>query len=343
MNRGITSFVVPCVAVESCAGRRRWWRAAARSGAAAALLVVLGLRIGGAPFARGLGSLTWSVVVAGIAATALSTGCAAWRWRVVARQLGVPVPARRAVAAYYGSQFLNSVLPGGVAGDAQRAVSHGRDVGDVGRAVRAVIWDRTAGQVIQAAVTIAVLAIMPSPGRRVVPLLALAAGCALVAARQLRRGERRASSRPAVLLDAIRSDLRHVMKRPVWLVLVVASLGVTVSHLALFVLVAHLVDPTVSVFVLVPLAVIVQIAAGIPLSVGGWGLREGVAAWAFAGAGLGAAEGVAASTAYGVVSLIAVLPGAALLGLDLVRGRRRHRRGPVRSGSPAGREVALDG
>jgi hypothetical protein len=111
------------------------------------------------------------------------------------------------------------------------------------------------------------------------------------------------------------------MRRPLWPVLIATSLGVMVSHLTLFVLVAHAVDPTESVRSLLPLAVIVLIAAGIPLSVAGWGLREGAAAWAFAAAGASASAGVAASTAYGVASLIAVLPGAAVIGFDLLRRR----------------------
>ena len=44
---------------------------------------------------------------------------------------------------------------------------------------------------------------------------------------------------------------------------------------------------------------LVLLAMVVPLNVGGWGPREGVAAWAFAAAGWGAAQGVAAATAYG--------------------------------------------
>lgn len=310
LNRTITALVFVYMAVERWGDRRRWWRATARFGVTAALLVVLGLRVGSAAFARGIASLTAPVVVAAFALTALSTLCAAWRWRVVARQLGVPLSASRAVAAYYRSQLLNSVLPGGVLGDAHRAVAHGRDVDDVGRAARAVVWERTAGQIVQATVTIAVLAIMPSPGRRLVPLLVAILGCALVATWRICRVRRRGSSWSARLVDAVESDLRNVMRRPLWPVLIVASLGVVVSHVTLFVLVAHAVDSTASVRALVPLAMIVLFAAGIPLSAAGWGLREGAAAWAFAAAGMGASVGVAASTAYGVASLIAVLPAA---------------------------------
>jgi GTP cyclohydrolase II len=60
----------------------------------------------------------------------------------------------------------------------------------------------------------------------------------------------------------------------------------------------------------------------IPLSIGGWGLREGAAAWAFAAAGLGAATGVTVTILYAVLMLVAVAPGGGLLLRDGVRRRR---------------------
>ena len=100
----------------------------------AAILAVLVWRLGTGPFLDGVRQINgWSLAAAaGIAA--LTTLCCAWRWSLVARGLGVGVPMPEAVAAYYRSQFLNMTLPGGVLGDVHRGVSHGRDVGDVGRA-----------------------------------------------------------------------------------------------------------------------------------------------------------------------------------------------------------------
>ena len=63
---------------------------------------------------------------------------------------------------------------------------------------------------------------------------------------------------------------------------------------------------------LLPLALLVLLGAALP-NIGGWGPREGVTAWAFAGAGLGASVGVATAVAYGVMVFVAALPGAALL------------------------------
>jgi hypothetical protein len=64
---------------------------------------------------------------------------------------------------------------------------------------------------------------------------------------------------------------------------------------------------------------VVQTAGSIPLTIGGWGPREGAAAWAFAAAGLGAATGVTIATLYAVLMLAAVAPGAGLLLGDAVR------------------------
>ena len=61
--------------------------------------------------------------------------------------------------------------------------------------------------------------------------------------------------------------------------------------------------------------------AAIPFNVAGWGPREGAAAWAFAAAGLGAAAGATVAVAYGVLALVATLPGAALL-LSRVRTKQ---------------------
>ncbi|HVG69119.1 MAG TPA: hypothetical protein VM785_13035, partial [Gaiellales bacterium] len=59
--------------------------------------------------------------------------------------------------------FLNLTLPGGVVGDVHRGVSHGRDAGNVGRGLRAVAWERAAGQAVQFVLTVLVLLALPSP------------------------------------------------------------------------------------------------------------------------------------------------------------------------------------
>ena len=63
---------------------------------------------------------------------------------------------------------------------------------------------------------------------------------------------------------------------------------------------------------MLPIALLVMLAMVLP-SVGGWGPREGVTAWAFGAAGLGAQRGVTTAVVYGVMVLVASLPGAVVL------------------------------
>src|SRR5258707_6199157 len=116
----------------------------ARLAGGAAILAVLVWRVGAGPFADGLRLTTaWALAVA-LAITSLTTVCCAWRWSLVAHGLGVDVPLRTAVGAYYRSQLLNSTLPGGMLGDVHRGVLHGRAVGDLGRGLRSGALERAA-------------------------------------------------------------------------------------------------------------------------------------------------------------------------------------------------------
>ena len=292
-------------------------------------------QLGAAPFEDGLRAVTWQAVVAAVTLTVLTTVCSAWRWRVVARALGADIDLPGATGAYYRSLFLNSVLPGGILGDVHRAVAHGRRAGDVGQGVRAVAWERLCGQVIQALVTAVVLLTLPSPVRPALPyVLAGIAGIAACAALVVGGAARRGRSRPARAARAIAADLRRGLLVPgVWPQLTLASLLVVAGHTATFVIAARVAGCTAPLGELIALLMVVQIAAGIPLSVGGWGPREGIAAWAFAAAGLGAANGVTVATLYAVLMLAAVAPGAGLLLRDAVR-RRRGRGHPGESREP---------
>ena len=317
---------------------RRFGPSLLRLAAGVTVLWFLGRQVGAAPFEDGLRAVTWQAVVAAVTLTVLTTVCSAWRWRVVARALGADIGLPGATGAYYRSLFLNSVLPGGILGDVHRAVTHGRRAGDVAQGVRAVAWERLCGQVIQAVVTAVVLLTLPSPVRPALPyVLAGIAGVAGCAALVVRGAARRGRSRLARAARAIAADLRRGLLVPgVWPQLTLASVLVVAGHTATFVIAARVAGCTAPLGELIALLMVVQIAAVIPLSIGGWGPREGAAAWAFAAAGLGAANGVTVATLYAVLMLAAVTPGAGLLLGDAVRRRR----GPGHPGESRGPDPA---
>jgi uncharacterized membrane protein YbhN (UPF0104 family) len=294
--------------------RRRMW-AWVRLVGGAAILVVLMWRVGSGPFLEGVRTVDARSLVAATLIAVGTTMCCAWRWSVLVRGLGVGLPMREAFASYYRSQFLNSTLPGGVLGDVDRAVRHGREAGDLPRGARAVVWDRMSGQLVQVVLAVVVLLALPSPVRSSVPAVAVmvVAGLLVVAlgVRALARG---GSNRWSRAVGTIATDLRTgVLARRAWPVILIASVLAVVGHVLTFLVAARTAGSTTSVVELVPLALLVLVAMGIPANVAGWGPREGVAAWVFGAAGLGAGQGVATAVVYGVMVLVASLPGAVVL------------------------------
>lgn len=293
--------------------RSRW--AVVRLAGGAAILAVLVWRLGTGPFIDAFGKVDGRSLVAATAITALTTVCCAWRWVLVARGLGVGIPLGSAVAAYYRSQFLNTTLPGGVLGDVDRAVRHGREVGDVGRGIRAVVWERTAGQLVQIVLTVFVLFLLPTPVRSSMPVVV--AGAAVLTLAVVALGRSLPHGHSALWTRTVRviaADLRDgLLARKSWPGVVLTSVVVAVGHAVTFLIAARTAGSTASSVTLLPLALVVLLATALPINIAGWGPREGVAAWVFAMAGLGSAQGVATAVVYGVMGLVATLPGAGLL------------------------------
>jgi len=303
----------------STPARRAGWRWV-NLAVASATLAVLVWQLGTGPFLDGLRTAAGEALAAASGLAVLTTMCCAWRWRIVARGLGVDLPLGTSVAAYYRSLFLNVTLPGGVVGDVHRGVSHGRDTSDVGRGVRAVAWERSAGQIVQVVLTAAVLLVLPSPLGAVAPLVALvliAAAAGLALAARVRPAICR--SRWTRLHSAAARDLRDaLLARRAWPAIALASALVVGGHAAMFLIAARSAGVTAPPSQMLPLALLVMQAAALP-NVGGWGPREGATAWAFAAAGLGPSLGVATAVVYGVMVFVVSLPGAVVLVAAWVR------------------------
>ncbi len=247
----------------------------------------------------------------------------------------------RAVADYYRALFLNAALPGGVLGDVHRAVRHGRSAGDLGRGVRAVVLERTAGQLVLLVAGTAVLLVRPSPAlAQAGQLLGTPAGwvsaavvaSAAVAVAYWSRGASRAGR---AVRTALAEARRALFARESWPGVALSSVVVLAGYLAMFVLAARVAGVSAPVAELVPLVVLALLAICLPLNVGGWGPREGVAAWAFGAAGLGAAQGLASAVVYGVLAFAASLPGAGVLVVRWAAGLLARRAADLAAAGPA--------
>jgi uncharacterized membrane protein YbhN (UPF0104 family) len=311
---------------------RAWGRIIGPAAVLAVVLPFLAWRLGTGPFVEGLRSVDGRALAAATGIGVLTTLCCAWRWRTVARALDVELSLGTAVAAYYRSLFLNVTLPGGVVGDVHRGFSHGHDTHKVGRALRAVAWERFAGQVVQILLTAVVLLALPSPVHAAMPLAVLALVVAVVAVLLVAR-LRPAGASASAFARARRTVVADVrgalLARHARLGIALVSALVVAGHALTFVIAARTAGTTAPLSRMLPIALLAMMAMTLP-NVAGWGPREGVTAWAFAAAGLGAGQGVTTSVVYGVMAFVAALPGAAVLLVVWWRSTRL----PAREPSP---------
>jgi len=254
---------------------------------------VLVHQLGAEPFVDALRHTDAGALAVALAVTAGTTWCCARRWSLLAGALEVPVPLAAAYRACYSAQFLNATLPGGIVGDVHRGIRHGRESGAMARGLGSVVWDRVSGQFVQVALVVLALPLLPGELR---PWALGLAACV------------------AVIVVVFRSELRAVMGAPGLFARVVLLSAVAAGgHVLVFVVAARTAGVTAPLLELVPLALGVLLASAIPLNFAGWGPREGAAAWVFGAAGLGAAAGLEVAVVYGVMSLVATLPGAVAL------------------------------
>ncbi|MGM0767411.1 MAG: lysylphosphatidylglycerol synthase transmembrane domain-containing protein [Pseudomonadota bacterium] len=263
------------------------------------------------------------VLIPAFAFSVVQVCVSAWRWRFTARCLQLALPYLVAVREYYLATFLNQVLPGGVMGDVNRAWRHSLDASSRLASVHAVVIERLSGQLVLMllASTLVTVAFMSGPGVPDEPLdwsglttsrLPMMVGIGVVAVTLLVVVLRARWARYGRLLA---TDLRAGLLRwPVWPIQLLSSLLVVGSYLAVFAVLAWgagYLEPAGSVPVVLALCSGLLLSMVIPVTVAGWGVREGAAAVLWPIAGLPAEQGVALSIGYGLVILVSSLPGAA--------------------------------
>lgn len=245
-------------------------------------------------------------VVVAVAAITVATLAMAHRWTCVARSFGLQINYPTAVREYYLGQLINSLLPGGVAGDMARAV-RARHGADLKSAAQSVVAERVLGQTAMFLLMFAGFACaLVLPGGVTWngidgAVLGAVAVAGLVAWLLSRRS------------DASGRFVRRtagLLRSPV---LVLHGAITTICLIAAFYACARATNvsiPPEGWATLIPLTLCAML---IPLSVGGWGWREGAAAALFPLVGHPASAGIATGITYGLVLLVAVTPALALL------------------------------
>lgn len=259
---------------------------------------------------RGM-DLRWLAVA--VVCLSLSTILMALRWQITSRRLGNPFGLGWAVREYYLAQLANLFLPGGVLGDAGRALRSPRGEAGLEGAAHAVVIERLVGQLAILALGLVGLTIAVVRGKTEwsgAGATVLLAGSAVLATALVLGAFFR---RVKVVRRFFRSFSVAFLARPVILWQIGLSLVTALLLIAAFVACARATGTTMGPEGALTIVPLILTAMVIPVSLGGWGLREGAAAALFPLIGATAGAGVAAGAAYGIAMIIATLPGLACL------------------------------
>ncbi len=249
----------------------------------------------------GLDARWWALAVLMLPAQMVLGGL---RWRRVAADLDLPLPRRHALQEYGLSMALNQLMPGGMAGDAVRVWRHRCGHGALGAPLRAALVERVIGHVAHLVVTLIGLALWPWVHQRSSPVWAWVVVLGILGVVIF------IGLRPMPGLRALTQDARVALSRPSqWFTHGFFSAALLATILIGFYACARAIGLHLGwgTLTAVPLMMLVLV---LPVSIGGWGLRELSSVLVFSLLGWSTTDAVAVSAAYGMSCLVGALPAA---------------------------------
>ncbi|MCY4237665.1 MAG: lysylphosphatidylglycerol synthase transmembrane domain-containing protein [Rhodospirillaceae bacterium] len=274
-----------------------------------------------------LGKIDPLLAAYAVAVLILQVLIAAWRWLVILRAMSLSAPASRIIRISFIGTFFNQTLPSTIGGDTIRVWLGGRVTGSWQRTLNTVLIDRLMGLIGLISIGLAAVlffrhAVSGLEAIRIV--IWVIAGTTLVLAASFILGRLVGSRLPdwsvARALDTLCDDARSLVVSPTGLIVWAQSVAIQGATVVAAWLLSKSVGAAVSLsalFALVPVVVLVSMA---PVSVAGWGLREGAMVAAFALAGLNSSDAFAISILLGLVLLVV----GAIGGLAWVIGGKPH-------------------
>jgi glycosyltransferase 2 family protein len=260
-------------------------------------------------------------VAAALGALVVQIAIAGQRWAWIASRLGAVLPLGRAIRYSFVGTFFNQALPSTVGGDAMRVWLLGRADRHWKRAFHTVIVDRAAGVGFLAVVVAACLPwslelIAAPEGRAAVMVIGLGGVAGLVIGLALgfvTPSGRLAAWRPARFVLEIGHAARAALldrSRGLGIALISILIHLLTVGAAWCLARAIAISPNaLNMLILIPPVMLISM---IPISIGGWGIREGAMVVAFGYAGIEPSQALAVSVLLGGSTLAVGIVGGAV-------------------------------
>lgn len=234
----------------------------------------------------------------------------AYRWMYISSKNGSEMNFFYCLKFYYISSFINNILPGGVVGDIYRAYcarESNSSVIDLSKSVQGIVFERLSGQIMMFFIFLFSLTLFFLINAKYVAFLYTVIPVILI----------------ILIIYIITKTIYFNKFQPNEVVInfkrifsgiifwnhTIISFFVVLSYIIVYIISAEALGLSIDYFSFFVFTPIVLFSMTLPVSIGGWGVREGTALLIAFLLGLSASSSISVAIMYGILNLFCSLPG----------------------------------
>ena len=234
----------------------------------------------------------------------------AYRWMYISSKNGTEMNFFYCLRFYYISSFINNVLPGGVAGDIYRAYCARESthrVINLSKSVQGIVFERLSGQIMMFFIFLFSLTLFFLFNEKylaffytVIPVtLAILIFYFII---------------KKIYFNKIRSNeimlnFKRIFSGIIFWNHTIISFFVVLSYIIIYIISAEAIGLSIDYFSFFVFTPIILFSMTLPVSIGGWGVRETTALLIAFLLGLSASSSISVAIMYGILNLLCSLPG----------------------------------
>ena len=234
----------------------------------------------------------------------------AYRWMYISSKNGSEMNFLYCLKFYYISSFINNILPGGVVGDIYRAYcarESSHSVINLSKSIQGIVFERLSGQIMMFFIFLLSLTFFFLINAKyvaflytVIPVLSIILIIYFIAKK--------------TYFDKTRSNeiiinFKKIFSGNIFWNHTIISFFVVLSYIVIYIISAEALGLSIDYYAFFVFTPIVLFSMTLPVSIGGWGVREGTALLIAFLLGLSTSSSISVAVMYGILNLLCSLPG----------------------------------
>ena len=234
----------------------------------------------------------------------------AYRWMFISKYTNLNITFKDSLKFYYISSFMNNILPGGIVGDIFRVYHHAenkREIMKLGKSFQSVIFERLSGQIMLFIFFIFSLSLYFILNEKYLAFLYVF--LPLLVIFFLVKYIFRLKLNNYLISRSFGQNFFKVFTGEVFWRHTILSFFVVASYILIYIISAKSLGISIDYFAFLVFSPIILFSMTLPVSIGGWGVREFTALLISFLLGLSASASISVAIMYGVLNLICSMPG----------------------------------